>query len=184
MCPFIFAELYKHFIRNQVFSIYRHLKLITLHRKVFLISQCMCVSYLNPFVSVLLQFVSLYVMMQLFRINSALESLELLSFKGIFMRRKKSLSLIWFKYCQPQQKLHSQKLIKNAESFLVGGEKLSWQDAVLLQHRRLTNLYYLVLIASFSLSFLQDACFSTALSAAFISQNVLLIWILEVETKK
>lgn len=97
-------------------------------------NECVCVSYSNPTVPVFLQFSSLHVMMQLFRINTAFKLLELLSFKGIFMRRKKSLSLIWFKYFQPQQKLNSQKLIRNAESFLVG-EKLSRQNAVLLQLR-------------------------------------------------
>lgn len=77
-----------------------------------------------------LQFSSLYVMMHLFRINTVFKLLELLSFKGIFMRWKKSLSLILFKYFQPQQKLNCQKLIRNADSFLVR-EQLIRQNAVL-----------------------------------------------------
>lgn len=100
-------------------------------------------------------------MMHLFRMNTPFKLLELLSFKGIFMRRKKSLSLIWFKYCQSQQKLHSQKLIKNAESFLVG-EELSRQNAVLLQlctHEvDWPVLPFLCPVALFPLSFLVGVC--------------------------
>lgn len=92
-----------------------------------------------------------------FLIHSVSTLLELLSSKGIFMKWKNSLSLIWFKYCWPQ--LHSQKLIRNAESFLVS-EKLSWQNEECMQNVHMFRplLPFQPSTFSFSISFLPDIC--------------------------
>lgn len=88
---------------------------------------CTCVLHSESFPSVFVHFsLSLCVLMQLFRINTAFKLLELLSFKGIFMRRKKSLSLIWFKYFQRNQ---TAKSSLEMLSHFWTGRKLSRQNA-------------------------------------------------------
>lgn len=98
---------------------------------------------------------------------------------------KKSLSLIWFKYCQPQRKLHSQKLIKNAESFLVRGGKA--ESARCLAAAALCTLGWLTYTTFFSsygpiFSVIPARCvflWNTWISTVtFICQKIFSIWTL------
>lgn len=85
----LLINYYLHLIHNRMF-----LRPLFLEACIYLLV-CMCVLYSEPIpLSVCALFPSLYVLMQSFRINTAFKLLELLSFKAIFMRRKKYLSLI------------------------------------------------------------------------------------------
>lgn len=110
---------YLHLIHNRVF-----LRPLFSEMCIYLLMST-CVLYSEPIpLSVCALFPSLYVLMQLFRINTAFKLLELLSFKGIFMRRKKSLSLIWFKHFQRNQ---TAKSSLEMLSHFWSGRKLSRQ---------------------------------------------------------
>lgn len=71
---------------------------ITLHRICNSPFRCFSASHTTPLIVVVVaDLPSVHVMMEFFRINNVFKLLELLPFKGIFMRWKNSLSIISFK---------------------------------------------------------------------------------------